>query len=247
MKELDLPYIGVKIESLPTILSLLKNSKNDEDFISFYTSLGKSRKTATEYLASLRNLKLAKREKDGQTKINKAGKELIEDNIDKLYENLVQHCLRTFPDFKLLKQIWNKKKIENLTELNKNLEDEGLTIKRKQTLSSYFKLLQESKTAISPRVFFSFNYSNEPLEYNQFIKALKKCIAEEQKSQITLANFYNWLKSRFSIDRGKFDNYLQLAKNDHVIKLSEVNPRILINTNDAFVINNKYYYFLELI
>jgi hypothetical protein len=246
MKELDLPYIGVKIESLPTILSLLKESKNDENFISFYTSLGKSRKTATEYLASLRNLKLAKKDSEGNTKLDKAGKALIEDNIDRLYENLVSHCLKVFPDFKLVRSIWNKTKNNNLTDLIKNLNDEGYTIKRKQTLSSYYKLLHESKKISSPQVFTSFNYSNEPFEYNQFIKALKKYLSSQNTSRITVMSFYNWLTSNFSLDRQKFEDYLQVAKNDSHLKLSEVNPRVLKNVEDAFLLNNKYYYFLEL-
>lgn len=247
MKELNLPYIGIKIESLPTILTILNDSKNDEAFISYYTSLGKSRKTATEYLASLRNLQLAKKDVDGNTKLEKTGRAIIEDNIDRLYINLSQYCLKAFPDFKLLKQVWSKSKSSSLTELINELEKEGFIVKRKQTLSSYYKLLHEgSKSVRQPKIFVSFNYSNEPLEYHQFLKALKKYFIVERERRITIKDFYQWLQSNFSLNKEKFDNYLNVAKNEQHVKLSEVNPRILKDESDAVVLNNKYYYFLEI-
>ena len=246
MKELNLPYIGIKIESLPTILSVLKESTTDEAFISYYISLGKSRKTATEYLASLRNLQLAKRDEDGNTRLERTGRAIIEDNVDKLYINLAEHCVKSFPDFKFLKKLWNKSNISSLTQLISALEKQGFNIKRKQTLSSYFKLLRESsKLNDTKRIFVSFNYRNEPLEYNQFLKALKKFSTTGSKDKITLKDLYSWLDKNFTLNMENFERYLNIAKNEQQVQLSEINPRILKDESEAVRINNKYYYFLE--
>ena len=131
IKELNIPYIGIKVEAIPTILNVLNNSKNDNGFILYYEDLGKKRKTITEYLASLRNLKLAERDKNGQTKINNSGLNLLNDDLDTMYKNLLEHCYKNFPDLKIIKNIIKEANIKTLNDLLIELQRKQYSIKRK--------------------------------------------------------------------------------------------------------------------
>ena len=105
MKKLNIPYIGIRIENIPSILKVLQTSKSDDKFAEHYVKLGKQKKTALEYLHSLRNLKLAKRDKGNNTVITHHGGYLREDDIENLDKNLVKHCLTYFPDVNIVTRI----------------------------------------------------------------------------------------------------------------------------------------------
>lgn len=248
MKELDIPYIGVKIESLPTILEVLKKSATNEDFIEYYTNLGKSPKTASEYLASLRNLRLAKKDKAGNTILVSAGISLSENNVNELYSNLLQHCLKNFPDLKLIKDLLQEGKINSLSKLIEVLNNRGFTIKRKQTLSSYYKMFFESGNSYTKdKSTIAHQFSKEPLEYNQFFKLLKKFAKTYGEEKIVIKELFKWMQEKYNVALSEFVEFLQTVKVDDKVKLYEINPRVLKDPNDAFEINNKLYYFIELI
>ena len=115
---LELPYIGIKIDSIPTILNILKNSDTDENFYEYYESYHKKRKTSSEYLSSLRNLKLACYDKEKNTRLTKDGIKLLNSPIDKFYNILLNHCLKHYSDLVIVKDIIKGTKKINLNIVN---------------------------------------------------------------------------------------------------------------------------------
>lgn len=247
MKTLDIPYIGIKIESIPTILRVLSNSKNDNDFIDYYTKLGKSEKTASEYLHSLRNLKLAKKNSEMNTILLPSGKALIEDDIELLYKNLLAHCLRHFPDLKIINEIFKEDHITVLSELNTKLESRGYIIKRKQTLSSFFKLFLECGRLTGKSPSIGTNVSGETLEYNQFLKLLNKFTNSEKKKKFLLSDFFSFVHVRTKISSDLFTEYLIISQRENRILLYPINTA-LIKENDFYIkIKDRPYYYFEVL
>jgi len=246
MKELDLPYIGVKIESLPTILTLLKDATSDDDFISYYKDLGKSPKTASEYLASLRNLKLAARNSKGQTIINISGMNLIEGNVEDLYDNLLKHCLKNFKDLTIVKKTIQEYKVESLTDLINRLNQNDFVIKRKQTLSSYYKLFHEASKIKSNKAKSIFIYKNEFLEYNQFLKILTSINKKKLGDKLIIIDLYKEINNSYTLSYDTFIKYIDTAQLNQKIKLIEINPKILKDKNSYITIRNKSFYYINI-
>lgn len=248
MKLLDIPYIGMKLESLSTILRVLSESKSDEDFIHYFASIGKARKTATEYLASLRNLKLAKKDNQGNTILISSGENLLKDNINSLYKNLLKHCLNNFPDLKIVWEVAQKMQTVNLAQLIANLEKKGFSIKRKQTLSSFLKLFYESERMVSKRIQNpTVRNINENFEFNQFKKMLSKYFIDHIEKKIEIPDLYNYINSKFKLSKERFIEHLTVLKQDPQVKFYEINLKIINDSSRIFLINGKAYYYLELI
>jgi len=250
MKQLEIPYIGVKIEAIYTILETLKESSRNDEFVIFFVSKGKSPKTALEYLASLRNLRLAKRSTDGSTVILKSGEDLLNDSIKNLYINLLNHCLKNFPDLKILRDIIKREQVKSLPDLISSLNQKGYTVKREKTLSSYLKLFYEGNTKNLPPKKQTISFSkkgDDSLEYNQFVKLLKNYILKQKTRKIIIHEFAYFLFENYNLTDAMFKKYLGILKSEEYIKLYEVNPRVLKDENEGVNINNKVYYYLELI
>ncbi|WKN43389.1 hypothetical protein [Tunicatimonas pelagia] len=245
MKKLELPYIGIKIESLPTILKVLDSVDSDEKFFAYYEKVGKSRRTAYEYLHSLRNMKLAKRGTDENTIITKAGKKLIEDEVERLYENLYSHSIRSFPDLKILKDSVQKDNVETLNELIESLKKQDYKIGRKQTLSSFLKILKEGnkKNFLNSRTYFSKKFKGEVIEYNQFKKIVKNYLNE--KGKIKLSSIFEDIHDGYLISRDQFVDYLNIMQRNNLVKLYEINPNVVKDDKTVFKIRGRVYYYIK--
>ena len=250
MKELSIPYIGIKIDAIPTILITLKNSKDEEEFINhFVKKLGKARKTVTEYLASLRNLKLATRDKKNQTVITKEGMYLIEDNIEYFYKNLLKHCLKRFSDLNIIKNYLKEKKKITLKELVKKLQNDNYSIKREVTLSSYIKIFFEAEFKINNIVRKPVIKSQEVLEYNQFKKIINFLSQQQESTNYTIVSLKKYIDSNFAINvtDAILAKYLKAMERGKKIKLYQVNANIINDKTMCLKIGDKFYYNFEVI
>ncbi len=241
MKTLDIPYIGIKIESIPTILRVLSSSKNDADFIDYYAKLGKSKKTASEYLHSLRNLKLAKKDTTKNTRIMSPGKVLLDDDISLFYHNLLKHCLLRFSDLRVIHKIIMQNQDYSALEVSVSLQTAGYSIKRIQTLSSFLKLFQEAGKVKSKKLFLGTNFDNEPLEYNQLYKVLSRLCGHEDRHEIF--NIYEKIAAKYSITTEQFGTYLQILQREEKIQLYAIGSTV--DPNRSFILNNTYYYYIQ--
>ncbi len=245
IKILNVPYIGIKVEAIPTILHVLNNSQNDNDFILYYENLGKKQKTITEYLASLRNLKLAERDKNGQTKINNSGKNILNDDIDLLYQNLLNHCLNKFPDLKIIKTIIKKTNAQTLNELIQALEFENYTIKRQQTLSSYFKFFKDANLSIE-KIKKPHISTNENIEYMHLYKYIIYFSQKNNSNIIDFVDFKPFILSEYKGDESLIAKYLHDLSLFGKIRLYQIDHKP--STTDAYVcINNKIYSYFEVL
>jgi len=245
VKQLEIPYIGIKIESIPTILKILQNVEDDSEFVKYYESIGKKEKTALEYLRSLRNLKLAKLDNSKNTVLTMQGKYLLEDNIELLYENLLTHCLKNFPDLKVIREIVKSKGSINLSELISSLKEKNFHIKRPQTLSSYLKLFFEGAKTKTVKANLFCKYPKEHIEYNQFLKLLKKFFNTNKNEKLSIHAFYTEINKKGKIDMDGFIDFLKIAERQQKIKLYPVNNRILNNKLKVIMIYNMPYYYFE--
>ncbi len=252
MKKLNLPYIGIKIESLPTILKILSKSKNDAEFLDYFIKMGKAKKTASEYLASLRNLKLAQKDKNKQTIINSAGLNLINDDIEFFYKNLLNHCIKHFPDLRFVREIIKKHKPFSLKELKKVLENDGYFLKRQVTLSSYFKLFYEAEIKENNKKRQPFIGLDKTIEYNQFVKFIATMTHSNKTKEFTIKDLRNYLnlnlqKKKTSIPEDTLAEYLQNLQREKKIKLYQVNSSSVTDTSVGMNIAGKFYYTFEVI
>ena len=249
LKKLDLPYVGIKIESLPTILNVLKNSKTNQEFCNYFILIGKTEKTALEYLRSLRNLKLANKNSTGETIINSYGLDLLNNDIGSIYKTLLEYCMKRFTGVKILTQTVKTNKFQILDELIAYLKKEGYEQIRKATLSSYFKLINE--------VYFKRGIEKKPvilkgdtIEYQQF----KKLIFQLDKLKLTnnlVCQIRNDLKINLNvkveIKDEVFHTYLESLQRENFIKMYAVNSALAKMKSNCEKIGNIYYYNFEVI
>lgn len=245
IKELNIPYIGIKVEAIPTILNVLNNSKNDNDFILYYEDLGKKRKTITEYLASLRNLKLAERDKNGQTKINNSGLNLLNDDLDTMYQNLLEHCYKNFPDLKIIKNIIKEANIKTLNDLLIELQRKQYSIKRKQTLSSYFKFFRDADVSKSIIRKPSIN-NKEDIEYIQLYKYILYYSNKNNTKIIEFKDFNSFILSEYSGDKKLISEYFNELSNVNKVRLYQID-NANYSENLYLKIKNKYYSYFEVL
>ena len=245
MKELNIPYIGIKVESIPTILKILNEAKDDNDFISYYQKLGKKTKTITEYLASLRNLKLAERDKNKQTKINKSGLNLLNDDLDIMYKNLLEHCYKNFPDLKIVKDTIKESNISKLNDLLIELKKKQYSIKRKQTLSSYFKFFKDAN--INKLVKRKPNiHNNEDIEYIQLYKFILYYSNKYNTKIIEFKDFKPFILSEYSGNKALISKYFNELSNVNKIRLYQID-NANYSENLYLQIKNKYYSYFEVL
>ncbi len=245
MKELNIPYIGIKVESIPTILKILNEAKDDNDFISYYQKLGKKTKTITEYLASLRNLKLAERDKNKQTKINKSGLNLLNDDLDIMYKNLLEHCYKNFPDLKIVKDTIKESNISKLNDLLIELQKKQYSIKRKQTLSSYFKFFKDAN--INKLVKRKPNiHNNEDIEYIQLYKFILYYSNKYNTKIIEFKDFKPFILSEYSGNKALISKYFNELSNVNKIRLYQID-NANYSENLYLQIKNKYYSYFEVL
>ncbi len=245
MKELNIPYIGIKVESIPTILKILNEAKDDNDFISYYQKLGKKTKTITEYLASLRNLKLAERDKNKQTKINKSGLNLLNDDLDIMYKNLLEHCYKNFPDLKIVKDTIKESNISKLNDLLIELQKKQYSIKRKQTLSSYFKFFKDAN--INKLVIRKPNiHNNEDIEYIQLYKFILYYSNKYNTKIIEFKDFKPFILSEYSGNKALISKYFNELSNVNKIRLYQID-NANYSENLYLQIKNKYYSYFEVL
>ena len=245
MKELNIPYIGIKVESIPTILKILNEAKDDNDFISYYQKLGKKTKTITEYLASLRNLKLAERDKNKQTKINKSGLNLLNDDLYIMYKNLLEHCYKNFPDLKIVKDTIKESNISKLNDLLIELQKKQYSIKRKQTLSSYFKFFKDAN--INKLVIRKPNiHNNEDIEYIQLYKFILYYSNKYNTKIIEFKDFKPFILSEYSGNKALISKYFNELSNVNKIRLYQID-NANYSENLYLQIKNKYYSYFEVL
>lgn len=247
MRKLDIPYIGIKIESIPTILSVLSNAKNDEEFIEYYEKIGKRWPTIREYLHSLRNLKIAERDEFGNTRITSKGKAILADEQDLFYKNLLKHCLEVKPDIKIIKKLVIENPTYKVPEIDSALKREGYKVKRKQTLSSFLKLIHESGEVNPITIRIGKNYKKEKLEYNQFKKLLLKFPQAEKRRKNNLGKLFELIRRNSMIDLETFSNYILLAKKERKLTLYSINVNLVRPEDFCIKIDNEYYYYFEVI
>lgn len=248
-KKLQIPYIGIKIEAIPTIIKVLSTSSGDKEFLQYYVKIGKAEKTASEYLRSLRNLELAKQDSNKRTILTKDGLNIIKDSPELFSENLYKYLYKKFPDFQVIRNliVHSSEKMTVLSLLDV-LERNGYEPIRKQTLSSYLKLFNDGiskgliKSAKKPEL-----YENENMELNQLKSYLLKLIANKQDKTLS----FKELKENFKKDKFKFDdtvkNNLIILDRISFIHLFEFSESILSSVKDYEKINGKYFYKLEVI
>jgi hypothetical protein len=232
-------------------LRVLNNSANEKEFLDYFIELGKSKKTASEYLASLRNLKLAQKDKNNQTIINTSGLNLIKDNIELFYKNLIIHCCNHFADLKIVRRIIKKHNPVNLTALKLLLEKEGFVLKRMATLSSFFKLFCEAETKSNAKYRNPSIREKETLEYNQFVKLIYAMARQKKMKKFTILTLRKYLKSgsqnKGTIEESILENYLKILQREKKIKLHQVNKKIVKDPLMFININGLYFYDFEVI
>lgn len=244
-KELNIPYIGIKVESIPTILRILGNSSSNTDFINYYLETGKKTKTITEYLASLRNLKLAEKEKDKQTRLNNNGKKLLLNDIDLIYQNLLGHCLKNFPDLKIIKDIIKSHNPTTVKELINGLNKKGYKIKRTQTLSSYFKFFKETDLRIETIKKPHIN-KNEDIEYQQFYKFILVLAKKKNSNYIDILDFNLYLQEEKICNKKITEEYMKLLNIDNKIRLYQIDNKL--KSKESYIeIDKKFYYYFEVL
>lgn len=245
MKELDIPYIGIKVEAIPTILKILSEARDDNDFINYYQKLDKKTKTITEYLASLRNLRLAEKDNNKQTKINKAGLNLLNDDLDIMYKNLLEHCYKNFPDLKIIKDIIKESDISTLNDLLIELQKKQYNIKRKQTLSSYFKFFKDAN--INKLVIRKPNISdNEDIEYIQLYKFILYYSNKNNTKIIEFKDFNHFILSEYSGNKELISKYFNELSNVNKIRLYQID-KANYSENLYLKIKNRYYSYFEVL
>ena len=245
VKELNIPYIGIKVESIPTILNVLYNSKEDKDFIDYFLNTGKKTKTITEYLASLRNLKLAYKDNLNQTKINSAGINLLNDDIDILYNNLLNHCIKNFPDLKIIKNTIKKNNVKTLNDLIKELEVQNYIVRRQQTLSSYFKFFKDSSIVLS-EVKKPHITNSENMEYLHLYKYILYFSKKINSNIIEVIDFKPFILSEYKNDEIKISTYMYNLSSSGKIRLYQIDKKL--TNKDAYIcVNNKYYSYFEVL
>lgn len=249
LKELAIPYIGIKVESIPTILRILNESKDDDEFIKYFLDIGKQKKTAMEYLASLRNLKLAEKDKNGKTKVTSIGVNLLKDDIDLLYKNLLKHCLKCFPDLKIVKDVIKNNYPKTLKELIKQLEKIGYKVNREQTLSSYYKFFYESNIPLD-KIRRPHVKSKERVEFQSFVKYILAVARDKKTENIEIAELRNYLSkklgSEVEFSENTLKEYLKTLDLERKIRLYPINSK-LSDENSYIEINGKIYYYFEVI
>ena len=245
IKTLNIPYIGIKVEAIPTILRVLNESKNDEDFIAYYRNLGKKTKTITEYLASLRNLKLAEKDKNKQTKINNSGLNLLNDDLDIMYKNLLKHCYKNFPDLKIIKNTIKETNIKTLNDLITELHKSHYSIKRKQTLSSYFKFFRDADVLESIIRKPSIN-NKEDIEYIQLYKYILYYSNKNNAKIIEFKDFNPFILSEYSGNKELISEYFHELSNVNKIRLYQID-NANYSENLYLKIKNKYYSYFEVL
>lgn len=245
LKKLNIPYIGIKVESIPTILKVLYNSKDNKDFINYYLNIGKKTKTITEYLASLRNLKLAYKDKSNQTKINSAGINLLNDDIDVLYNNLLNHCIKNFPDLKIIKNTIKKNNVKTLNDLIKELDIQNYTVRRQQTLSSYFKFFKDSSILLN-QVKKPHITSGEDMEYLHLYKYILYFSKKINSNIIEVIDFKPFILSEYRDDEIKISTYMYNLSSSGKIRLYQIDKKL--TNKDAYIcVNNRYYSYFEVL
>lgn len=251
LKQLEIPYIGIKIESIPTILKVLSKSANETEFLDYFIEIGKSKKTASEYLASLRNLKLAHKDKNNQTVLNTSGVNLIIDDIELFYKNLIVHCCNHFADLKIVRKVIKENTPVNLKDLKLMLEKEGFSLKRMATLSSFFKLFCEADIKSDSKHRNPNIREKETLEYNQFVKLVYTLAKQKKTKRFTILSLRKYMQSslqnKITIEESVLEKYLKILQREKKIKLHQVNKKMARDQSAFININGLYYYDFEVI
>lgn len=248
LRRLELPYIGMKIESIPTMLKVLESANSSDDFIKYYEKLGKTKKTADEYLRSLRNIQLATLDKNNNTKISKFGLDIVNDDIALFYNNLLKHCLKKFPDLKIVKDLIVDNEIKKLAILKKILKKNNLYIQREQTLSSYSKLIIDLEINQSKLPTIK---SGDRLELNQLEKIILSLVKNKANNFIEPKELISYLlqktKNKIVLEKKILIEYLFILDRTSFLKLYYANPNTVSDKRDFLETKNGICYKIEVL
>ena len=247
MKEmLQIPYIGIKVDAIPTILQILSTCSSDNDFITYYETRGKTEKTILEYLRSLKNLKLVYIDAQKNHVLTTAGINIISDSEEYFYQNLCMYLLKNFSDLRIIKDILrDHKNILTVDSLYNILIKKGFIIKRKKTLSSYMKMLKEEQSL--PKIGKPRLTANESVSLRQLKNYLLRISNLYKKKSFPIKE----LRSHFDEDNIPFDDLLKkhLVTLDlsNFIHLSYFNSVLADSISDYEILNGNYCYKVDVL
>lgn len=247
LKELNIPYIGIKIDAIPTILEVLAKSASNDDFVSYYEDKGKKPKTALEYLHSLRNIGLAVIDKNKQTILSAEGRKILNDSPELIYKNLYDIIFKKFSDLKFIKDILTENKNANLPLVEGLLAEKGFYIKRKQTLSSYLKLFNERIDKPIRTMSLKKRYADD-VELKELKAYFLRLLKIYKKNIFTVKEFKEILlkDSLRDIDNNMLKHIKTLERLEF-LRLYYINKSLAENVETFIIINDKYCYKMEII
>ena len=245
-KQLQIPYIGIKVDAIPTIMQILSICSDDSDFIAYYEARGKTEKTILEYLRSLKNLKLVYINTQKNHVLTTDGISIITDSEEHFYKNLRIYLLKNFRDLWIIKYILSDhKNILTADSFYDILVTKGYIIKRKQTLSSYMKMLKDEQSL--PKIQKPRLTANESISLRQLKNYLLKISDSYKKKSFSMKE----LKNYFHKDNIPFDdllkNHLVTLDLSNFIHLSYFNSALAESISDYEILNGNYCYKVDIL